>query len=652
MTVSQFNRNMKRLFDNDSRFKNVYVKGEVSGAYASDAGHFYFTLKDKSSVINCIVYRSFRKNIGFEIKDGMKLLVIANVVVYPPHGKYQLDVRSVTEDGLGKLFIKLQQLKEKLKSEGLFDKEHKKQLSRFPKTIGVITSKDGSVIHDIIKMVNQKWPYCKILLFPSAVQGPSATAELAKQIKRADSCNLDVLIVGRGGGSLEDVWSFNEEIVVRTIFNAKTPIISAVGHEDTVTLTDLVSDMSASTPTMAADFAIEDKNLVLKEVNQLNSRLLNFMSSKIKDYRKEFHFVLSKPLFQDSDYVYVSMKNSFEKLRSQFENASSGIVNDNKHMLENIKSEYVIRYPCKMQLDQSRSNLNELQTRLIDSMEGILKDNQLTLDKVANKFEFHSQNLLTSKKHELEMVEKYFSSNPCQNEIDGSRNLLKLSCEKVISNVNVRLGSDKKDFELLSSNFRSVSSELILRKSYELDSIKSSRVIKNPEKLYVSKKHELQNVESSILSNPYQNQIDSYRNSLNVANEKVISNVNVRLGSDKKDFELLSSNFRSVSSELILRKSYKLDSIKNSRVIKNPEKLIESQKQDFNNVKNEKIFRNPYLILDSCKSKLNIYKEKLDKISQVIDLKKQQEKQKSRYIKIIIGIIFLFIIFILLFGGI
>ena len=564
LTVSQFNRNMKSHFDNNPNFRNVYVKGEVSGVYTSPIGNFYFKLKDKRSVINCIIQNRFMKNMDFEIKDGMKLLVIANVTIYPPHGKYQLDVRSVTEDGLGKLYVKLQQLKEKLAKEGLFDKEHKKQLSRFPKKIGVVTSKGGSVIHDIIKTVNQKWPYCEILIFPSAVQGPGATTELVKQIKRADSYGLDVLIVGRGGGSLEDIWSFNEEIVVRAIFNAKTPIISAVGHENDITLTDLVSDRRASTPTMAASLAIEDRNIVKKDVNQLNSRLLNFMSSKINDYRQEVNFILSKSLFADSKNIFASKKNCFEILNSRFEKYSSVMLNNNKHMLENIKTEYVIRHPCKIQFDQSRSNLEELNNRLIDSMKKILKNYQSTLDNATNKFEFYSQNLLQSKRHDLEMVERVVMSNPCQNQIDTSKTSIKVFREKLVSNLDVRLGSDKKDLELVSNSFRNVSGKLILEKSYDLDAVKNLVIFKDPNNLLMSKKFELANI------------------------------------------------------------------------------------------KNEKVLKDPYLILDSSKADLEIYREKLDKINQVMDLKKEQEKQKSMYIKIIIIAIitFMIIIILLIFGGI
>ena len=243
---------MESQFKSNPNFRNVYVKGEVSDMFISAYGHLYFNLKDKKSQVPCIVYKWFRRNLQFDIEDGMKLLVIANVVVYAPHGKYQLDVRSATEDGLGQLYVKYQQLKKKLEKEGLFDDKHKKDLPHFVKRIGVITSKGGSVIHDIVKTVNENWPFCQVFLFPAAVQGENSKTELVTQIAKADDSDMDVLIVARGGGSIQDLWSYNEESVARAIFNAETPIISAIGHEDNITLADLVADKRASTPTMAA----------------------------------------------------------------------------------------------------------------------------------------------------------------------------------------------------------------------------------------------------------------------------------------------------------------------------------------------------------------------------------------------------------------
>lgn len=563
MSVTAFNKAMESHFKREPGFRNVYVKGEVSEKFISSYDHLYFTLKDKKSVVPCIVYKWFRKNLKFEIENGMKLLVIANVVVYVPHGKYQLDVRSATEDGLGQLYVKLQQLKRKLNDEGLFDDVHKKDLPRFPKRIGVITSRGGSVIHDILKTVMQNWPYCQVFLFPAAVQGASSKRELSTQIQRADASNMDVLIVARGGGSLQDLWSFNEEDVVRTIFNCRTPVISAIGHEDDTTLSDLVSDRRASTPTMAASLAIEDKENISNQVTQFNLRLLNFIHAKVEDYKKQLDFMLSKPVFTDSSHVYGTKKSDFENLCNRFDSCSNELVNSRRRELEKITREYVVRYPCKMQLDSSASDLNELQTRLIDSMNFIINDYRVNLDKAADNFDFLSQKLVTSRRHDLEMMESFFVSNPCQGSIEMSRNELDVVRDKAIASVNAKLGWDRNNLELLLNNFRNASQGLILRNAYELDTVRKLPVIRNPQRIHGVKKDEL-------------------------------------------------------------------EMVKNKRTIKNP-----------------------YLILDRHKRELDVYKEKLDKAGQVIELKREQQRQKAMYMKIIAAIVVvMIIIFILIFGGI
>lgn len=563
LTVNQFNKAMESHFKANPSFKNVHVKGEVSNRYVSPSNHLYFTLKDKQSQVPCIVYSWFRKNIRFDIEDGMKLLVTANVGVYPPHGKYQLDIRDAIEDGLGQLFVRYQQLKSKLAKEGLFDERYKKELPHFVKRIGVITSQGGAVIHDIIKTVRENWPYCQVILFPAAVQGAGSKKELVRQIRRADSLDMDVLIVGRGGGSIEDLWSFNEEEVVRCIFECTTPVISAIGHEDDVTLSDLAADRRASTPTMAASFAIEDKNAILENIGHYNSRLITFMSSKIDDYKRQMEFMLSKSLFSDKDYVYRSKRYDFDDLCSRFYSSSESLLKSNRVMLEKITAEYVIRRPCKMQLDTSRSNLNELKTRLLDVMKKTLNDNRVNLDNATNKFKFSSQKLLTSKRHDLEMLKSRYMANPCQDRIDFER--------------------------------------------YALDLI----------------------------------------------NDRVLSQVNVNVDRNRKNFELAYNDFMNASKGIIIKNSHDLDSVRKHGIIRNPQRICEAKRMDLEHVRNKKIIRNPYLMLDSYKNELDICKEKLDKINWVITLKKEQQKQRQIYMAVIAAVIVLMIIILsMIFGGI
>ena len=558
----EFNKAMESHFKDNPNFRNVHVKGEVSNTFISSRGHLYFTLKDKRSQVPCIVYEWFRKDIAFDVEDGMKLLVIANVSVYPPHGKYQLDVRSAIEDGLGQLFVKYQQLRKKLDGEGLFDSKHKKDIPHFVKRIGVITSEGGAVIHDIIKTVRQNWPYCQVFLFPAAVQGANSKNELVRQIKRADEFNMDVLIVGRGGGSIEDLWSFNEEIVARTIFDCKTPVISAIGHEDDTTLSDLVADKRASTPTMAASLAIEDKDAISEKVNHLNNRLNSVISSKLDDYRKQLMLMFAKPVFSDSAYIYSNQKSEFEDLYDRFNMTSNELVKSHRVALEKMTNEYVIRHPCKMQLDSSKSSLNELRVRLLDAMNLIINNQKVNLDKASDKFNFLSEKLVTSKRHGLEMSK------------------------------------------------------------------------------------------SALITNPYQNQLDSSRKDLNIIEGKLINNVNVNVRNSKRDLEILENSFENRSRELIMKKSHELDSIKSKGIIKNPQRLFESKYNELEQMKNNKMIKNPNLILDSYKSELDIYREKLDKIKQVLELKKEQQMQKQRYMIVIAAIVIVMIIVLVILGGI
>ena len=451
----------------------------------------------------------------------MKLLVTANVGVYAPHGKYQLDIRAAIEDGLGQLFVRYQQLKSKLAKEGLFDDKHKKELPHFVKRIGVITSRGGAVIHDIIKTVRENWPYCQVILFPAAVQGAGSKGELVRQIKRADSLNMDVLIVGRGGGSIEDLWSFNEEEVVRCIFECRTPVISAIGHEDDVTLSDLAADRRASTPTMAATFAIEDKNAILENIGHYNSRLITFMSSKIEDYKRQMEFMLSKSLFSDKTHVYRSKKDDFDDLCSRFDSSSAGLVKSNRLMLDKITSEYVIRHPCKMQLDTSRSSLNELKTRLLDVMDKTLNDSRVNLDKATNKFKFSSQKLLTSKGHDLEMLKSRYMANPFQDRIDFERYALDLINDRVLAQVNVNVDRNRKDFNLAYNDFMNASKGIIMKNSHDLDSIRKHGIIRNPQRICGVKRLDLEQLkDKKIIRNPYL-MLDSYKNELDIYKEKL-----------------------------------------------------------------------------------------------------------------------------------
>lgn len=583
-----FNKNMENYFKNESTFKNVYVKGEVSGTYISAKKHLYFTLKDKRSEVPCIVYKWFRKSIGFQIENGMKLLVTANVSVYWPKGKYQLDVRSATDEGIGKLTIAYEQLKRKLRNEGLFDYKHKKALPEYPKRIGVVTSKGGSIIHDIVKIVKRDWPYCQVLLFPAAVQGSSSKEELVTQIKNADKYELDVLIVGRGGGSLEELWSFNEESVVRAIFECKTPVISAIGHEDNTTLSDLVADKRASTPTMAASLAINNKKDVFNNVSHLNRRLMTFISSKVDKNRNDFESLLKKRVLRDPSNVYSFKHDSFDLLCNRFNVISKELIHSNIHELEKIKSSYSIRHPCKIQVDLSKSKLNELKTRLIDVMNFIMNDYQANLDKTINEFNFQSDKLIASQRHRLESIKKsYLIVNPCIMQLDSARSQLKTTNNQLNNTIDKIYNSNEYKYAELKNRFKNQSNEMILTHTYELNLIKISPALKNHLKNHIEKNgHELNNL-NSRLENSFNQTINDNQNSLNVILDK--------------------------------------------NIIKNPYLMLDQYRSELNKY-GEKL-------------------DKINQVN-LIELEKQKEKARLMKTIVAIVVVFMIIILLLLFGGI
>ena len=256
ITVTEVNKYIKEVINEDLLLKKVYLKGEISNFKAHSRGHFYFTLKDENSRINAVMFSFNNKNMKFMPYDGMKVLVTGKIDVYEASGSYQIYVEEMLEDGIGALYVAFEQLKKKLSSEGLFDKDKKKKIRRIPNRIGIVTSPTGAAIKDILTTIKRRYPICETVLFPALVQGDMAANDIANKIRLAnslkDELKLDTLIVGRGGGSLEDLWPFNEEVVARAIYDSEIPVISAVGHEIDITISDYVADLRAPTPTALA----------------------------------------------------------------------------------------------------------------------------------------------------------------------------------------------------------------------------------------------------------------------------------------------------------------------------------------------------------------------------------------------------------------
>ena len=283
VTVSDLNLYIKDKISKDEALNAVVVKGEISNFKAHYTGHFYFTLKDDKSLIKCVMFKSYAEHIKFKPKDGMKIIVFGGVSVFERDGIYQIYVKAMQEEGIGDLYAKFEKLKQDLEKEGLFDEKHKKKIPIMPKVIGVLSSQTGSVIKDIINVSTRRNPNCYIKLLPVPVQGPGAAKEIVQGIKTMNDNNLaDVIILARGGGSLEDLWPFNEEIVARAIYESEIPIISAVGHETDFTIADFVSDLRAPTPSAAAELANPDIYELINRINSLKERARLSLKKKIE----------------------------------------------------------------------------------------------------------------------------------------------------------------------------------------------------------------------------------------------------------------------------------------------------------------------------------------------------------------------------------
>ncbi|MCR5154267.1 MAG: exodeoxyribonuclease VII large subunit, partial [Lachnospiraceae bacterium] len=258
-TVSQINKYINRIFKDDAFLKNVYVKGEVSNCKYHDSGHIYFTLKDGASQISCVMFAGRRAGISFRLENGFNVMVYGSIETYEAGGVYQIYASQITRDGIGKLYEEYEALKKKLEAEGLFLREHKKPIPQFVKRVGVVTARTGAAVRDIIQISARRNPYVQLILYPAKVQGEGSAKSVIDGIKYMDG-KVDVIIVGRGGGSIEDLWAFNEECVARAIYDCETPVISAVGHETDTTIADYVSDLRAPTPSAAAELAVFDIN--------------------------------------------------------------------------------------------------------------------------------------------------------------------------------------------------------------------------------------------------------------------------------------------------------------------------------------------------------------------------------------------------------
>ena len=358
LSVGAINRYLKSRFDNDPNLQKVFIKGEISNFKRHTTGHLYFSIKDETGKINAIMFRMQANKVLFEPMDGSKVLITGRVSVYEATGSYQIYVEEMLEDGVGNLYLAFEKLKQELAKEGLFDEAKKKKIPKIPETIGVVTAPTGAAIKDILSTIKRRFPLTKVYLFPALVQGDQAASDIVKKIKQANTYPLDVLIVGRGGGSIEDLWPFNEEIVARAIYESKIPVISAVGHEIDFTISDFVADLRAPTPTGAAEMAVPNINDVINNIEQLKIRLNESIYKKI-NYQKLYldslknSYVIKNPMI-----MYEQQKQKIDVMQEKIKTLILHKLDNNKTRLNNLKNSYIMINPENLYANQKKELVN------------------------------------------------------------------------------------------------------------------------------------------------------------------------------------------------------------------------------------------------------------------------------------------------------
>ena len=345
ITIGALNKYLKNLFDGDSNLQEVYLKAEISNFKAHTRGHLYFTLKDETSRINAVMFSYNALRLKFKPIDGMKVLVKGKISIYEATGSYQIYVEDMDQDGLGNLYIEFEKLKKKLAAEGLFDADKKKKIPKVPKKIGIVTASTGAAIKDILTTIKRRFPICETILFPSLVQGVDAARNIVKNIELANTYDIDTLIVGRGGGSIEDLWPFNEEIVARAIYESKVPVISAVGHEIDFTIADFVADLRAPTPTAAAELAVPNIETINTYLETVMTRSTVSINNYIDSKKQMLGGLVNSYVLKKPTAMYEIKEQNLDYLIDNLNKEIRKVIDNSKIRLFKVTSSYVLTNP-------------------------------------------------------------------------------------------------------------------------------------------------------------------------------------------------------------------------------------------------------------------------------------------------------------------
>ncbi len=379
VTVGELSKYLANLIAGDSALRNLGVKGEISNFKQYSSGHCYFNLKDKDGIIPCVMFRGNAQRLRFRPEDGMQVIASGSVNVYTEGGKYQLYVNAMVPDGVGDLAMAFEQLKQKLAAEGLFDDFHKQPLPMYPKKIGIVTSPTGAVLRDIYRVSKRRFPAIQLVLKPVQVQGKGAAEQIAAAIDFFNAkYPVDVLIVGRGGGSLEDLWAFNEEIVVRAIYNSKIPVISAVGHETDFTLADFVADRRAATPSQAAEFAVRDAGEICGQIEGLQKRLYAQAKYQLDIRESRLQSIMTRPVMLDPAIMLAQRQQKTDLLLERLKRCTNNLMGQKKQHLLHLMDKLELVNPMGV-LRRGYGMVRNDKEKVISSISQVAPGDKLTV---------------------------------------------------------------------------------------------------------------------------------------------------------------------------------------------------------------------------------------------------------------------------------
>jgi len=387
LSVTQINEYIRNKMDNDLLLCNVAIRGEISNYKLYPSGHHYFTLKDETGALKCVMFKGNAYRLRFRLENGMKIIAMGKISVFPRDGAYQLYCAGVALDGIGDLHAAFEQLKKKLAKQGLFDETHKKPLPKYPQRIAIVTSAAGAAVHDMLRILRKRFPIAKVYLLPVRVQGEEAPPEIAAAIRYANQYELaDLLIVGRGGGSMEDLWAFNDERVAYAIYESLIPVISAVGHEPDVTISDFVADLRAATPSNAAELAVPDQTALRQNLDGMLSAMVHTLTGRVEAAKKHLRVLSESPVLRSPDVYLQQRRLSVEQLNERLINAQKQIINKKNYEYAALAAKLDAMSPLKVlsrgyamvQTDDGTVLRSITQTKVGDAITVTLADGKLS----------------------------------------------------------------------------------------------------------------------------------------------------------------------------------------------------------------------------------------------------------------------------------